>query len=158
MKPDKFDELVEFISDHENCDVYFCPYGFSNRKRKKECAVLPKLLWADLDEADPRTIKFKPTIAFESSPGRYVALWMVDKTVSEELNHRMTKTVGADPSGWDLTQVLRVPGTFNYKYKTAPMVKLMWENNLIYKVKDLERKLACVSLQDGTIYAESHQL
>lgn len=134
-------KVVKFISDHEDYDVYFCPHGFSQRKRRRECAVLPKLLWADLDEADPRTIKFKPTLAFESSPNRYVAIWIVDKTVSEELNHRMTITVGADPSGWDLTQVLRVPGTFNYKYKSAPEVKLMWENGPTHKVNVLEKKL-----------------
>jgi len=30
-------------------------------------------------------------------------------------NHRLTRHVGADPSGWDSTQLLRVPGTVNHK-------------------------------------------
>jgi hypothetical protein len=42
----------------------------------------------------------------------------------QDLNRRLAYAMGADLSGWDLTQLLRVPGTRNYKYPGAPLVEL----------------------------------
>src|SRR5690606_1870011 len=102
------------------------PHGFTKPERNKNFAAIPKLLWADLDEADPRTCAIKPTIAIESSPGRFAGLWLVDAPMTEEINRRLTYFLGADKSGWDLTQVLRVPGTNNYKYNSNPRVRILW--------------------------------
>lgn len=102
---------------------------------------MPKLLWADLDEVDPRECKIKPTIAFESSPGRYVGLWIVDKEIEESINRRLTYHLGADHGGWDLTQVLRVPGTTNYKYSSTPRVRILYDDGPSYKLRDIVKKL-----------------
>lgn len=131
-------DIPQFLQDNADKDLWFCPHGFDDSQRKKTFAVLPRLLWSDLDEVDPRTLKYKPTVAFESSPGRYVGLWFTDKPVTEELNRRMSYFVGADKSGWDLTQILRVPGTLNYKYKSTPKVRTLWMDGPTYKVRDLE--------------------
>lgn len=136
-----FADIPEFLQRHRDKQIYFCPHGFSKPRRLKPYAVLPKLLWSDLDEADPRMLKFKPTVAIESSPGRYVGLWFTDDEVTEELNRRMSYLVGADKSGWDLTQVLRVPGTINWKYQSQPKVRILWTDGPTYAVHDLERKL-----------------
>jgi hypothetical protein len=48
---------------------------------------------------------------------------------------------GADKSGWDLTQLLRVPGTRNFKYgegSTAPNVKVVIHNEVQYRLQDFE--------------------
>lgn len=134
-------EIGQFIADHSDKDIYFCPHGFTEPQRRKEFALMPKLLWSDLDEADPRTIKIKPTVAIESSPGRFVGLWFIDREMDEELNRRLSYAVGADKSGWDLTQVLRVPGTRNYKYNSVPRVHLLWQDGPSYKCDELEKKL-----------------
>jgi hypothetical protein len=42
----------------------------------------------------------------------------------EDLNRRLAYAMAADLSGWDLTQLLRVPGTRNRKYPDAPLVEL----------------------------------
>lgn len=133
--------IPSFLEKHSDKDIWFCPHGFDSAERKKPFAVLPRLLWSDLDEVDPRTLKYKPTVAFESSPGRYVGLWFTDVPVTEELNRRMSYFVGADKSGWDLTQILRVPGTANYKYAAAPKVRILWTDGPTYRVRDLERNL-----------------
>lgn len=141
--------IGQFIKDNSDKDIYFCPHGFSRDcldddgkpQRKKEFAVLPKMLWADLDEIDPRKIKPRPTIAIESSPGRFVGLWFTDKVIKESLNRRLTYHLEADHGGWDLTQVLRVPGTSNYKYNSTPRVKLMWDDGPTWKVRDIEKLL-----------------
>jgi hypothetical protein len=123
----------------ELCDVYFCPNGFISPKRHDKSVLWGVYAYADLDEADPRSCKPRPTIAIESSPGRYVGLWHVDTTISATLNKRMTYAVGADRGGWDSTQLLRFPGTYNFKYPACPRVNVMWDNGPKYRVHDLER-------------------
>lgn len=128
-------------------DVYFCPNLFSRPRRRKGLVLPSCWLYADLDTVKPphetamerlndETRKRKepaalePTIAWESSPGRYQALWHIDKFLSEEahsqVNRKLTYALGADKGGWDITQVLRVPGTTNHKYDAKPEVKLLW--------------------------------
>jgi len=138
---DQFNTIPQFLKDHSDSDIYFCPHGFTKPRRLKTYAVMPNLLWSDMDEADPRTVKIKPTVAIESSPGRFVGLWFTDAPVSESLNRRMSYFLGADTSGWDLTQVLRVPGTTNYKYHTMPRVRVLWTDGPEYLVKTLTSKL-----------------
>lgn len=149
FKRSQIKNVAQFLRDNSDKDIYFCPHGFSSKcvdedgeaRRLKEYAVLPKMLWADLDETDPRKIKPKPTIAIESSPGRYVGLWFTDKTISEDLNRRLTYHLDADHGGWDLTQVLRVPGTLNFKYSSTPKVRMLWDDGPTSKINDIEKLL-----------------
>lgn len=139
--PDEFGSIRQFLTDNEDKNIYFCPHGFNRRSRSKTEAVLPNLLWADLDFADPRTMSPKPTIAIESSPGRFVGLWKTDKTITEALNRRLSYHVEADKAGWDVSQALRVPGTKNYKYKSQPRVRVLWDDGKTWKIKRLEEML-----------------
>lgn len=129
------------IEIHKDKDIYFCCHLFSRPIRQKQYAIAPHLLWADLDEVDPRTCDIKPTIAIESSPGRFVGIWLVDEEIEEEINRDLTYYLGADHGGWDFTQVLRVPGTVNYKYTSNPRVRLLYDNGPTYKLRDIKRKL-----------------
>ncbi len=139
--PDDCD-LTNFIARHRDENIFFCPHLFDARRRIKDHAVLPKLLWADLDAVDPRRIVYRPTVAIRSSPRRYVGLWRTDRTVTEELNRRLTYALGADASGWDLGQVLRLPGSINHKPQySKPRVRLLWDDGPRYRVDDLETKL-----------------
>lgn len=137
----QFNKVPVFIREHSDRDIYFCVHGFTKPERLKKFAVMPELLWADLDEVNPREIKPKPTIAIESSPGRYVGIWRVDQTIEESINQRLTYHLGADRGGWDLTQVLRVPNTYNYKYASTPKVKLLWDDGPTWKLDRIERLL-----------------
>src|SRR5262245_29004976 len=74
----ELDDIADYVREHMNRNVYFCPHGLSARRRVKENAVLPSVLWSDMDNVDPRKIDLRPTIAIESSPGRYVGLWECD--------------------------------------------------------------------------------
>ena len=121
------DKLTTWLSENRNKNLYFCPLPFNTPRRSKTAVSRSSLLWSDIDEGDPH--KVEPAILWESSPGRYAGLWKLPKPVSPEeaetLNRRLTYYIGADKGGYDLTQVLRIPGTFNYKYADAPMVKLI---------------------------------
>ena len=133
--------VPKFIRQNGDKDLYMCPHGFKTKSRKKQQSVDPYLLYADMDEASPRKCKIKPTIAIESSPGRYVGYWVTDKPASEELNRRLTYMLGTDVSGWDRTQVLRIPNTRNYKYDNPPRVKTLWTNGPTYTIADLEKRV-----------------
>src|SRR5690606_22334296 len=84
-----------------------------------------------------------PTIYWQSSPGRYHALWKLDKVYDMEstikLNRDLAYHVDADKGGWDATQVLRVPGTHNLKYENKPMVKLMKSAGKVYSFNRLRQ-------------------
>ena len=139
---DELSEVTDFIERNKDKDIYFCPHGFTQKQRLEKYAVMPTLLWADLDEADPREVEIKPTIAIESSPGRFVGLWIIDKPLDEkETNQRLTYFLGADKGGWDMTQVLRVPGTTNYKYQSTPSVRTLWIDGPQYTLKEILKKL-----------------
>lgn len=157
---DEFGKIRQFLRDNEDCDIYFCPHGFNRRSRTKGEAVLPKLLWADLDFADPSKIKPKPTYAFESSPGRYVGLWALKSTMNEDLNRRLTYAIDADHGGWDLTQVLRMPGTRNYKYKAQPRVRTLWKDGKTWSIKSIEKYLPEPddADEDGVVYVSPSEV
>lgn len=46
-------------------------------------------------------------------------------TEAEQLNRRLALALGADKTGWDLTQLLRPADTRNYKYPDAPVVRVV---------------------------------
>lgn len=124
-----------FKNNHHNgLDLYWCPAIFSKSRRTRENVIRGRVLYADLDPINPSGIPYKPTIAWESSPNRFQSLWFLDKYPAdfEDMNKRMTYAVGADKSGWDLTQVLRIPNTYNYKYENPVKGKLLWKDSEIF--------------------------
>ena len=126
------EKLDDFFSERidKPVDIYFCPNAFSEPRRSLPALRAGRFLYADLDEASPDEAEPRPSIAIQSSPGRYVGLWKLDRDLPPakltEVNRQLTYSVGADKGGWDGTQVLRVPGTRNYKYPARPRVKLLW--------------------------------
>lgn len=130
------------LSIPERSDVYFCPVVFKKPKRKKEYALPTNILWADLDPVNPNDCRVRPSIAWESSPGRFQALWFLSREIDPEeaaaLSKRIAYSDGGDKGGWDLTQVLRLPGTKNFKYEAAPTVKLLWAKRSSYSPDEIK--------------------
>lgn len=139
--PKDKDKILAHLEEHQGDDLYWCPSLFEEPRRQLDVAMDEHCLWADLDEVNPRDIdeEYKPTIAWETSPGHYQALWLIQRGYDIQgaswrggENHRLTYYLGADPSGWDTTQLLRVPGWTNHKpqYRDAhgrsPKGKLLW--------------------------------
>ena len=145
-------EIKQYLEKNldQGRDVYWCPSLFEYPARRSDLAMDEHALWADLDEADPREINdYPPTIAWESSPGRYQALWLAEDGDFQGAswpgneNQRLTYHVGADPSGWDTTQLLRLPGWPNFKPErveanggTPPKGKLLWSAGQTYSIED----------------------
>jgi hypothetical protein len=129
-------------------DVYFAPVHF-NGPRRIDYAQSLHWVWADLDFVHPEKLKIRPTITWQSSPGRYQALWELDDDVkahdAAECGKRMAYAEGADKGGWDITQVLRIPGTRNFKYPSAPVVEILWNEPTQYTIADFHSAYPAVT-------------
>lgn len=138
-------EILDCLKDHDGDDLYFCPNMFERPQRKSNnLPLMGNILYADLDEADPRGIEdnYKPTIAWRTSTGRYQAAWILDRfdrgTLDDGgMNQRLSIYVDADPTGWDCTQLLRVPGRKNWKPgKGGEQGKVLWTRGNYYSSID----------------------
>lgn len=148
--PEDRKKILAHMAEHEHHDLYWTPSLFEGTSRTTELAGDEHALWADLDAADPRKIDpaYPPTIAWESSPGRFQALWIIGSGDIQGAswpgneNQKLTYHIGADPSGWDTTQLLRVPAWRNHKIEyrdadgNAPEGRVLWTNGRTYLPDD----------------------
>lgn len=135
--------IEENVQTH---NVYFCPQLFSEKKRSRGTVSYAPSIWSDLDTCPPEELLVEPTIAIESSPGRYQALWLLEGELDPDDAENISRRIayahaeqGADRSGWDLSQLLRVPQTFNFKYNiriNLPVVSIIHANRNLYREKD----------------------
>ena len=122
--PDGIVDVLDDIDSHKLiANVYFCPTLFSDPKGIKENITHSRVLWADLDTCHWEQMKVQPSLVLETSPKRYQAFWFLNDDVVAADAEAVNKAIayyhadaGCDRSGWDLTQMLRVPGTKNHKY------------------------------------------
>ena len=132
--PEDLENIKGYIKDSNSkgYDLYWCPTILTKGQRVKENIPTISVLYADLDEINPNDIpsQYRPSVAWESSPNRFAAVWFLSETIpsdeGEQINKWLTYFVNADKGGWDLTQVLRIPGTRNFKYQDNPKGKLLW--------------------------------
>ena len=120
------------VSDAAGLDVYIAAqlYKAPQGRKKAQVKTCPSV-WSDLDTASPYGVNPEPSVILETSPGRWHGFWRTPKPLAgaeaEEWSRRIAYAhhrEGADLGGWDLTQVLRVPGTHNHKYPEQPVVRL----------------------------------
>lgn len=138
--------ILSHIKSHPGDDLYFSVNVFNGKRRIEQYVDAEKVLYADLDPVSPESVpqEMRPTVAWESSPGRYQAVWIMSDTLTGATwpgkeNHRLTMMLGADPSGWDATQLLRIPGRPNHKPsygERAVPGRLLWDNGPRYVWSD----------------------
>ena len=141
---------------YQSNNIYFCPQLLSAKKRTKSHVSICTCIWADLDGADYRLISPDASIVVESSPGRFHGYWLLDTPAdpyaAEDASKRLAykyRTIGVDQTGWDLTQVLRPPYTYNLKYVTGvttPITRtLIFDKDKKYDLETFLRFLPGVS-------------
>ena len=133
----QFKGVEDWIDAHRSENVYWCPHLFSEARRREECAMPSQYAWVDLDEVDPRKLRYRPTIAIQTSPGRYQGLWEFDKPLLKSMRKGLNDFCKGDSGGWMLTKVLRVPGCKNFKYDPPPRVKTLWDDGPLYRKNDM---------------------
>lgn len=121
----KIGSLLEAVeSDH---NVWFGINLLSRPERKKEFCLPTDLVWADLDTATPGEIDPVPQVVTQTSPMRFQGIWRLTEPVNSFEASAYSRKIayayadkGIDLTGWDLTQLLRVPFTYNHKYGPIP--------------------------------------
>jgi P4 family phage/plasmid primase-like protien len=126
-------------------DVWHCAHLLNSKRRVKRNAGPISALYADGDGAQVPERLPRPSAVVKSSAGRDQFYWRLSMPIppeaGENLNRRLAYALGADKSGWDLTQLLRPPGTKNYKYADAPVVELLDLADVAYDAGELDRLL-----------------
>jgi len=158
--PSQVDNMLHDIQKNfkEN-NVYFCPQVLEDPKYRRQGGKSARAeenilgcpsAWADLDSCSPDLLLVPASIAITSSPDRYQALWVFEEPVTAQVAQQISKNIayhhvpdGADSGGWDLTQMLRVPYTYNLKRELPDAVDIL----------STERDL--IPLSAFNIYAES---
>lgn len=119
-------------------DVYFTPALFRTQKRTLEFCVGSQVAWVDLDtpagEASeatrPSTLPPPGLVVASGSPGRSHRYWRSESFLEagSELgptNRKLAQIFGADKSGVDPTQLLRLPGSLNHKWTPPKPVEIL---------------------------------
>ena len=122
-------------------DCYFVPSFLAFTSRRKSAFANSKVAWIDLDGGQLNNLSPTPSVVVETSPGHYHAYWRLDAPIGraelEELNRGLAEHNGADKSGWDATQLLRVPDTQSMK-RGNPVV-VVSHSEQIYSVENLPK-------------------
>jgi hypothetical protein len=131
--------MFSIEKDSVGTNAYLCPHLFREKRRHKDLVLATPVAWADLDTCKPENMLVEPTISVQSSSGRYQAYWSfadsVDPSDAEDLSRRIAyyhHQEGADRSGWDLTQLLRIPFTTNFKHGDDRVLVLRANRNKYY--------------------------
>jgi P4 family phage/plasmid primase-like protien len=126
-------------------NVWHCAHLLTAKRRVKGNAAVITALYVDGDGARVPPNLPQPTAVVKSSPGREQFYWRlsipVPPEIGEGLNRRLAYVLGADKSGWDLTQLLRPPGTKNRKYPDTPAVEVEELEKNAHDASDLDRLL-----------------
>ncbi len=145
--PHEGEVTLEWLRDQDrrHRETYFCAHLLTSERRVKANAAPLSALYVDGDGAKPVSGTPSPTAVVQSSPGREQYYWRLTRPVvpefGESLNRRLALAIGGDRSGWDLSQLLRPPGTHNHKYTDAPLVVLRETTDVAYDPDELDRLL-----------------
>lgn len=141
----------------EGNDVYCAPAIFKSPRPLRENVKGSNVLWADFDGSVPEGWSAGsdgavseppvdgetpvPTLRIQSSTEQHQHVyWKLDSFTEdldfiENTNRALAYTLKADTSGWDLGQVLRPPGTTNYKHD-LPVFVLETNSSRRYKTQN----------------------
>lgn len=106
-----------------NVDWYWTPAVSTSDSRRAKQYPAQRAVWVDCDESynDDLLMSLRPSYVWETSPGHKQAVWLLKEALDPSEYHRdgfigmLTQAVGADKSGVDVVQLLRVPGTYHNK-------------------------------------------
>jgi hypothetical protein len=145
--PEQLDDMIIYVGKRTGThNLYVCPQILRKPIRKKEHVLTCPSAWADLDTCSPGECIVPPTISIETSHGRYQAYWLFEEPFLPEDAEAISRRIayyhsfqGADRSGWDLTQMLRVPHTTNFNHGEGEPVKVLEATRARYRMDDFEK-------------------
>lgn len=159
--PQQREELLATVTKNADNDLYFCPVVFKDKLRvskdpktgnrvrtggrRAENAQWLGVVYADADECKPAKFKVEPTITVTTSKGRSHTYWVLSSPDGDVKETTRSGRViaythaedGCDLGGWDVTQLLRVPGTANNKDRNNPFKVTGTTTGTLYQAKQI---------------------
>src|SRR5262249_38187602 len=116
--PERLETLIEQIAGlvRRYGNVYTSITLYARPERTKDAALDGRAIF--VDDAPPASY----TYTLQTSRDREQAIIILDRTADTATREKTARRLahsGADKSGWDITQLARVPGTFNTKARTG---------------------------------------
>lgn len=152
-----------FSRSPEKLNIYFGVAPRSDRGGRKEHIHAVTCLWADLDgkhfgsKQDAyrslEAFSMTPSLVVDSGNG-YHAYWILKEPTTdlarvEAINLGIAQAIGGDRT-YDITRILRVPGTSNWKDPTHPKpVRLIQCRSQTYTLADFDPYKAQISRPDA---------
>lgn len=149
-------------------EVYIGPVIYSEPTINAAYVRGASVVWCEFDGTVPSMDSLdkkgspKPTVRVRSSKtGHEHWYWKLDKfevdlKSLQDINKALAYGLGADPSGWDITQVLRPVGSFNHKREFLPVTLIA--NSLKYVSIDDFSKLPAVEENYNETDFDSHAI
>lgn len=137
----------DLLSTSKDGDLYFTPALFKVPSRQAEHALGAHVAWVDQDTlvTGPSTCPPAGLRVASGSAGHEHAYWRSERFLKpwevERWNDKNALLLGADKSGWDITQLLRLPGTFNWKTNPPKSVIHLNGSGKVFEVPTLEKLL-----------------
>lgn len=123
--PKESDKLIAAVQENfAKYEVYFAPALFSKAEGTKDAVKGSYVLWAEFDDCsiDVSDLSIpEPSLRIQSSDEKHqhwywkLQSFCTDTESIESINRGIAYFYGADPSGWDISQILRPPNTVNHK-------------------------------------------
>jgi len=125
---------------HQHGNVYISGVTFTQKQRSQSYANASMILF--IDDAPPRE---DYSLAVQTSDQSRHAYYRLDQRIPiaqrVDLQRRAAAALGADPSGADAEQLVRIPGSVNTKYDEPFAVRLCQSGtSAIYSVPTLESR------------------
>lgn len=132
------DPRIQFLAPDK--DWYFSPLKYKTAQRRMASITKAGVLFADMDELHlfPTDVPPPSTIVSSGSSGHFHYYWKLEEPIPIGdwmiLNKTLTYLLKADKGGWDVTQMLRIPGTINQK--NGNQVEITGESNATFQPSD----------------------
>jgi hypothetical protein len=119
-------------------DIYISPvvWKFPGKIAPNTFKV-SNVAYTEIDGNDFDATIYEPSMRIQSSgPNNQHIYFKLDKPCEdvaelEKINRILTYATDGDPSAWDFSQVLRPPGSKNFKYENTPEVKIVYQSSEI---------------------------
>ncbi len=121
--------LTDFAEEAERMNqlgagIFVTVQGTNGRGRKTEDIILPRAVFIDADDHDPRAFALPPSITVQTPNGMH-AYWLLDgyAPIGEipPLQRRLAAYYHSDRSVCDLSRVMRIPGYAHCKGDPMPV-------------------------------------
>lgn len=141
----------------DSANAYWTPALADTDSRRAVSYGPQALAWVDVDEGDLRGLRrLKPSFWWETSPGKAQAVWLLEEPLEPQEYSRhgllgaLASSIGADASGVDVSQVLRIPGSTHRKTETPFVGSVHGDGHVVSKRALLKRLCAVAGVPART--------